>query len=322
MQIPRGSSRVLVVGGVLVAALAAVVLPASGETLTVESFRNSAVTDPAAWVAGGDGGATTGWPDSACLTAGTDTGQTPIPGCDLPAPDPEGSGALRLTPNEGGRSGFALNNQAQPNTAGLDISFHQAQFAGTIGAADGIAFFLVEGTTDLTEPGDAGGSLGYTGIDNGLIGIGLDVYGNFAVSGGSGCSDPGPGFSPDTVTIRGPGNAGVGYCWLGTSDDLSDQGIDIHGADRASSDVLVRIVFDPASAPERNVTVFLNGTQVLQVPAPQELLDAATFKFGFAAGTGAENDNHDVWDLSIQTVDPLVPAPEPEPIVLEPLFTG
>ena len=80
------------------AALAAVVIgsvPAFAETLTVETFTGAAVSDPSAWVAGGDGLNFPGWPGKACLTGGSDTSQAPIPGCANPSIDPAGSGVLR-----------------------------------------------------------------------------------------------------------------------------------------------------------------------------------------------------------------------------------
>lgn len=56
------------------------------------------------------------------------------------------------------------------------------------------------------------------------------------------------------------------------------------------------------------MTVYLDGVQVVQVPAPAELIGATTFKFGFGGATGDVTDNHDVWDLSVQSVDPVNPT--------------
>lgn len=346
-----------VLGGLGAVAIAGVVLliasAVSGAPLLVEDFRGPAVADPALWNAGGTGGSFTGWPGESCLTAGSDTGQSGIAGCGLDPADADGSGALRLTPATDGRAGFALFNEAGPASAGLDITFRQAQYGGS--GADGISFFLVEGATDLTEPGSSGGSLGYSagggaGVANGLVGVGLDLWGNFSAPGssGSGCAagtgagSSGPGQTADVVAIRGPGNGSVGYCWLGASPPLGSLGRSLDGgADRASGERLVRIVFDPATVATRNVTVYLDGTQVVQVPAPQELIDAATFKFGFSAATGSVTDVHEVWDLNIETVVPVEPtttttttttttpgpstlpaAPPAAPSIAAPRFTG
>jgi hypothetical protein len=328
-------SAVVLVVAVLLASTGA--LPAPGDTLTVESFTGAAVGDPAAWVAGGDGLVFADWPGKACLSAGTNTSQTPIPGCVDPAIDPVGSGVLRLTTLQG-NTGFALFNEALPTSGGLDISFQQAQYGGS--GADGLALFLVDGSTDLTQPGAGGGNLGYspgdqgdTGVDNGLIGIGVDSWGNYstslAVPPGTNCTaspgEPGSagvGFSPDRIAIRGPGNGTTGYCWLGGTGDLGE----LSGATRAAATKTVRVVVDPDTVATRMVTVFLDGAQVLQIPAPGALLAATSFKFGFSASIGGANDYHEVWNLTIESVIPVTPvaptAPVEPPVSLTPTLTG
>jgi hypothetical protein len=333
--------------GAAVAALLVGSVPAFADTLTVETFTGSAVSDPSAWVAGGDGFTFPGWPGKACLTAGSDEAQVPIPGCDNPAIDPVGSGVLRVNTSTGGNQGFALFQNALPTSGGLDITFSQAQWGTSTVPGDGLAFFLVDGDTTLTQPGGGGGNLGYSGggsqgVANGLIGVGLDSWGNYSLPaaapngcgapgsgvGQSGTSPAGPGFTNDRIVIRGPGNGTTGYCWLGSSDTLPE----LSGATRAESAHVVRIVVDPDTVPgTRNVTVYLDGTQVLQIPAPAELLAADTFKFGFSGSIGAANDNHDIWNLNIESVNPITPVEPvtpvqpvtpPQPVAITPLFTG
>jgi hypothetical protein len=315
--------RGLVFAVALTAAFALSMSVAASDTLTVESFTNATVTDPAVWVAGGSGGNFTGWPGEACLTAGTDTSQSPVAGCDLDTPDAAGAGALRLTPATTGRAGFTLHNSALTTAGGLDITFQQAQWGGS--GADGISFFLVDGATNLTQPGASGGALGYAsgngvtpGVAHGLIGVGIDTWGNFSATGssGSGCSNPGPGQTPNRVVVRGPGNGTVGYCFLGTSGDVGD----LDGASRAAATKTVRVVFDPDTVADRKVTVFLDGVQVVQVPAPAELIAATSFKFGFSAATGDVTNNNEVWNLTIESVNPVNPPAPPVPV--GPNFTG
>src|SRR5262249_14695640 len=150
----------------------------------------------------------------------------------------------------GGNQGFALYQNALPTSGGLDITFNQAQWGTSSVPGDGLAFFLVDGNTTLTQPGAGGGNLGYSaggvqGVANGLIGIGLDSWGNYATppAAGSGCGTPGsgagqsgaspsgPGVTSDMVVIRGPGNGSVGYCWLGSSVMLPE----LSGSTRANS---------------------------------------------------------------------------------------
>ena len=65
----------------------------------------------------------------------------------------------------------------------------------------------------------------------------------------------------------------------------------------------MRIVVDPDTVVgTRNVTVYLDGTQVVQIPAPPELLAATTFKFGFSGSIGSAKDSHDIWNANIESV--------------------
>jgi hypothetical protein len=339
---PHRGVRAIALAGVATVTLALGVVAASADTLTVETFTGTAVADPSAWVAGGDGLTYADWPGKACLSAGSDTSQAPIPGCASPSTDPAGSGVLRVTTALGGNQGFALYQHALPTTGGLDITFNQAQWGhtqNTVGG-DGLAFFIVDGSTTLTEPGGGGGNLGYSpgnlggnGVANGLLGIGLDSFGNYSTAltvnpsnsgcaAGTGVGSGGPGFEPDRAVVRGPGNGQVGYCWLGSSDQLPE----LSGATRAESTKVVRIVVDPDTVPApRKVTVYLDGVQTVQVDAPPELLAATTFKFGFSGSIGAANDNHEFWDLDIESVNPITPVTPvtpAQPVAVTPAFTG
>ena len=85
--------------------------------------------------------------------------------------------------------------------------------------------------TDPSNPsipatiGPTGGSLGYSancgsptasGLPDGYLGVGLDVYGNFSSKTyeGTGCTNPSniKNQMPGQVVVRGPGNGTVGYC--------------------------------------------------------------------------------------------------------------
>ena len=63
------------------------------------------------------------------------------------------------------------------------------------------------------------------GILGGVLGLGLDVFGNYYNDNegrGRGCAPPlKPPFPtavvPDVVTLRGPGDLVVGYCYLGST---------------------------------------------------------------------------------------------------------
>jgi hypothetical protein len=86
----------------------------------------------------------------------------------------------------------------------------------------------------------------------------------------------------------------------------SDLGNLLYGDNtRAGATVHVHIVVDPSTDDVPKVTVYLNGSQVIQIPEPQELLDSTSFKFGFAGSTGAVTDIHEVWNLNINSVNPI-----------------
>ncbi|MFS2294524.1 MAG: hypothetical protein FWJ90_17815 [Actinomadura sp.] len=124
---------------------------------------------------------------------------------------------------------------------GLEITFEQWQYGNTTRTpADGISFFLTDGSGRLTTPGAFGGSLGYAqrlpadrpgapivpGVEGGCLGIGLDVIGDYFGDGemrGNGCARRSPAgtaftvppIAPNVVTARGPGNGTEGYCFIG-----------------------------------------------------------------------------------------------------------
>lgn len=156
-------------------------------------------------------------------------------------PDDPGSGALRFTngsPYGQNESGAILSASPFPSTAGVAITFKTVTYRGSTdpyqnkGAADdgadGISFFLIDGATDLTRypgVGAFGGSLGYTcsmpnfdptprlpgqprgfdGIVNGLIGIGVDEFGNYLNGTQITLGPPGPAPNPDNTA------SGLGY---------------------------------------------------------------------------------------------------------------
>lgn len=231
---------------VVLAAATVVVPPASaqGGPLLVETFRN-ATADPA-FVAYG----------SACLTgaapADPPAGEHRLAGCHadgtgpVPPTGADGYGFVQLTDAANDQAGAALFEQPIPADQGLIVTFEQWQYGSTTTGtnqrpADGIAFFLTDGTADLDAPGAFGGSLGYAqklpdddstnpflpGVNGGYLGIGLDYLGNYFGDWeqrglgctGSGRSPAGTAFrgfdtEPNKITVRGPGNGTRGYCFI------------------------------------------------------------------------------------------------------------
>ena len=238
---PRPRPRLLRLGlmGVLVLCLqgfspSAWVAPAvaQGTLLINEKFDGPSVSTPGFRASG-----------SACLTGASPGPPVPgqIPPCtestNAPVPG-EIPGYLQFTDARNERAGNILYNRPIPATAGIIATFDQWQYGGTGGTgADGISFFLVRGGSQLLLVGGKGGSLGYArhntegGIPNGVLGLGLDVFGNYYNDNemrGAGCQPPlqppfpTTGFVPNAVTLRGPGEQlgsgnSDGYCYLGST---------------------------------------------------------------------------------------------------------
>jgi large repetitive protein len=259
--------------GALVAALAVSIgASAAGSPIVIESFTHITTISPD-WTLPS---APTGT-NVACLTASSDASQTPIPGCALAPPDPDGSGALRLTDALNSEEGGVAFTETLPTTKGLDVRFNSYQYGGD--GADGIGFFLAATNPASPAPptniGQPGGELGYasgpaTGLADGYLGIGIDVYGNYTNGAfdGSGCTDPSwvdaSNPVPGQVTVRGPGNGSVGYCPLtstAATDGGAPQALDGGpGGGRASSGVPLEIAVNPSASP-------LTTTSGLVVPA-------------------------------------------------------
>lgn len=276
------------------------VFPCAGQYLYTETFKGT--TAPGWSFAGDDPGT-----PAPVLTAaqGIDTA---------------GNGWLRLTQNAGNQSAYAFFDRAIQSPGAIRISFEYAVWNGS--GADGICFFLFDGSTVNPSPGAFGGSLGYaqkTGVDgvvNGWLGVGLDDFGNFSnpTEGRIG----GPGAVPNSLTVRGSGNSTTGYLYL-TSANLNslgqmdfpssttrpDQtGVDYRKVtiDISSNNLLtVSMQFGAAASPAVVIDNFNLGTSTNMVPRP------STLSMGFSSATGGSTEIHEIRNLVVETSLPLVP---------------
>lgn len=266
----RSLSRTLVaiIGGVSAAAVIATTAGANITITTLAQENFTGATTSLTWVLP----STPGTSNGACLTAGESTGS--VPGCDFATPDPSGSGALQLTTNQEANTGSVFSPTSVPLGEGVDVTFDSYQYNGT--GSDGIAFVFT--ATDPTDPsapsvtGEPGGTLGYSsiqqlggiqqaGLTNGYLGFGLDAFGNYEAErvGLNGCG--GPGYAPESVTVRGPGDGLNGYCVLGTTSvSLHDKSLDAPSAtSRADAVVPVEIALNPTdgtvTAPESGLPI-------------------------------------------------------------------
>ena len=326
----------LLIAPVLLAPSASADPPPGGTTIVSETFTGASVADPA-WTVQND----------TCLTGATSAppaGAAQIPTCaghtSGPVPAPGTPGYLQLTDTTGNARGSVLYNRPVPATAGVSITFDQFQYGGN--GADGIGFFLVDGSTSLTSAGGNGGSLGYAQISNGagtqagiaggILGVGLDAYGNYYDDGetrGTGCpagqrspsTATGP-VAPNVITLRGPGSGATGYCYLASTTpanpaNVNKPGTTLNGGSgtlRAATLLgswrQVNIQVTPAPSPRVIVQVRYNpGTAgdpwitELNVLAPPNL--PSTYKFGLSASTGGSNDVHLIRNALVQSINPL-----------------
>jgi hypothetical protein len=283
---------------------------AAPTTLIDESFTGAS-TPAGVWTSGGGSGTYGG---NACLTASDSTPAGSIPGCTASAPsvDPAGSGVLRLTSSGTFQSGYVLYNQPISSGKGIRISFDQYQYAG--GGADGISFFLVDGTKSPTAPGAFGRGLGYAssndylgsfpGIEGGYVGVGFDASGGFSAIGtGAGGTATG---EPNHIVVRGSEATNYNYV----------TGVAANGNLRASmanrSDAKRHVVITISPENIMSVSVdYEDGNGLIPELSDIDLntINGAgtlpnTFKIGFAAGTGTVDDIHEISGLTVTTLPP------------------
>jgi uncharacterized repeat protein (TIGR01451 family) len=306
---------------------------------------------------------------AACLTGAPSStsvppsGEHPLGGCPTPAVGPvppddaAPHGYLRLTDASPDQSAAVLYTQPVPANQGLSVTFDQWQYGGDAtkpSPADGVSFFLVDGAGTLSGPGAFGGSLGYAqklpddnpantflpGVDNGYIGLGLDVLGNYFgdwEQRGNGCAArspagtnflvPAPG--PNVITLRGPGQGTQGYCWVAATATAPPAGSHVWqstlpGTLQGSTTTVPTdpVLAEAALAPSaRTVTVEVSPAPNAQLTVSVDFHDATgahevmhtalpqpeprAYKFGFAASTGQFTDVHLLRNVTVQSLRPL-----------------
>ena len=301
----------------------------TGSQLLDETFKNSNFADPDSWSI----------KDGACLTAKTrgctkTTDSAAIQGH-------EGNGYLQLTDNSASAKGSVLYNQPIISKNGLHVSFDYYMYysqrtgSGLSTPGDGIGFFLVDGAATLQQTGAAGAGLGYAtndedgtgstprqeGVAQGILGIGLDRFGNFStqhasgttnrVTGGDDCGQWKNPTGSNSITLRGKGIADngkwtKGYCIV-TSKQVAS-GLDTKAATIAANDTngkRVDITIAPlvnATATTQKLTVKIDGATVLEHDIDR-LPDSV--KFGFSASTGAAHQVQLIRGLSVYSMKQL-----------------
>lgn len=301
----------------------------TGSQLLEETFKNSNFADHSSWSI----------KDGACLTAKTGgctskKDSTAIQGH-------EGKGYLQLTDNSESAKGSVLYNQPIISKNGLHVSFdYYMYYSQRIGSGlptpgDGIGFFLVDGAATLQQTGAAGAGLGYAtndedgtdskareeGVAQGILGIGLDRFGNFStqhasgtknrVTGGDDCGKWNSSTGSNSITLRGKGlmdDSGKwtkGYCIV-TSKKVSSLGTgDATNSATDANGKRVDITIAPltnATATTQRLTVKIGSATVLEHDIDR-LPDSV--KFGFSASTGAAHQVQLIRGLSVYSMKKL-----------------
>ncbi|MFE7629155.1 Ig-like domain-containing protein [Kocuria sp. NPDC057446] len=231
-------------------------------------------------------------------------------------------GFLQLTDTRGNVSGGVVYNKPIPANGGLDVTFDQYQYGGT--GADGIGFFLSDGSKDLTSTGAIGGSLGYApntstdGVNGGYFGVGLDAFGNYSnptEGRDTGCTAPtrGPGPRANSIALRGPGQGKTGYCYLGGTAAGSATFLRASSTNLSTSNPAAgagRSIRVTVSAETRPLVIVYRGTSAgaatTEVFRYRMTTDTpATYKLGFVASTGGSTDTHLIRNVSVSSVEDL-----------------
>ncbi|WP_394560392.1 DUF6701 domain-containing protein [Aquipseudomonas alcaligenes] len=220
---------------------------------------------------------------------------------------------MRLTSNQGNVSTAATLQRLFPASGNyIQVQFKYYAYNGN--GADGVAVVLSDATV-TPQPGAFGGPLGYgsrgdaanPGFSGGWLGVGVDEYGNFSTEGGPN----GPGQRPDSVAVRGSGQAGWinGYRYIAGTPANLNPGVDISGA-TAGPGHTYRITLDARLGTQALVTVErdsgsgfvvlpnLSAVNVLAAANSQAALPS-DFYLSLTGSTGGSNNVHELDDLQV-----------------------
>ena len=272
------------------------------------------------WVFGGLGSSTDPY-----LTAGVVSGDT------------DGNGWLRLTNNTNNQATYALLDSEIFSVGAqiqieMEYAFWNDGVSNATSGADGITFFLVDGSVDSAtfQPGSYGGSLGYAALDtdgNGSVdspgmagaylGFGFDNFGNYAGEtegrdGGIGTNYAG---YANRISVRGPddgdGNNATGWEFIQASSPLQNlsgggqmdfpnnttrpgqTGAD-YRAFRLTLDADNQLVVEMKfGASADYIVAFTADLSAYESDRPD------TFKIGFTGSTGGSKEIHEIRNVSV-----------------------
>ncbi|MBF2049599.1 MAG: hypothetical protein IGS54_19915 [Elainella sp. C42_A2020_010] len=222
---------------------------------------------------------------------------------------------VKLTDAQPFQTAYLPFNTIVPSANGLSITFDFYAYGGD--GADGISFFIVDGSQPIRAAGGFGGSLGYApyndgarnqpGIAGGYLGIGFDEFGSFSndLEGRNG----GPNSVPDAVAVR--GSAATNYVYLDGKTLPNGFSLDVPGAGVTREQARRTAKVDLSPTGVLSVKLDLNANGNFTDPGEELInLDAvqrgngplpSTLTFGFGASTGALTNIHEVGNFRIKT---------------------
>lgn len=224
------------------------------------------------------------------------------------------TGYLRLTDASTGVATAATVPGTFPAAGNIVVvEFKHYAYGGTTGA-DGIAVTLSDsGITPV--PGAFGGSLGYAqksnpgsdcttpggcpGFAGGWIGLAIDEYGNYSANTEGRTGGSPPGFTPDSVAVRGSGSGQIGYPYMAGTGTLTP-GIDSAGSGQPRAfGHAYRVTVDARSYTWNGSS----GTKNTQVSIYRDTSGAGSFgapniNFEAYATNPSQADTPDNWKLS------------------------
>lgn len=300
-----------------------IVIQVNAQFTFKDSFKNNTAPNV---VIGGIGGVN----GTAYLTSGID--------------DPLGAGWLRLTKATTNQGGYAYISKSFPSTLGVIMDFEYKMWRNVpdpagLDGADGIGVFLFDAADVQTNGfrlGAYGGALGYTsntaegvnfGLRGGYIGIGFDALGNYPNNISFGPKNGGPGYRPNSVSMRGPTNdvdtsqsnvfltgvtvlAGHNIVDINTNTgDTSQDELDYNTVVSSRPDDntfyrRIQIEMKPTSGGYHIIVRWKTAVNSDFVP----LIDYTTtlpppnlLSMGFAASTGSGVNMHDIRNLTLTT---------------------
>lgn len=237
---------------------------------------------------------------------------------------------LRMTNASGSASTYATLQRLFPAFGNkVVVEFNHYAYGGTSPGADGIGVALSD-ASQAPAAGAFGGSMGYApkrtdvvpagdtthpGFVGGWLGVALDEWGNFSYNSEGRTGGAAPGFTPQSVSVRGSGTGYTGYAYLGgTASSPGNKGIDLDYTTQAHLATLgpgykYRIIIDHSDAVHAYTSVERDmlqgaGYQYLVSPfdakaQPGQAAVPTNWYLSFTGATGASYNIHEIANLSV-----------------------